>query len=406
MLRLTGCGRLSAFVVLLLRASVQAVRAPVAAVEPTVLVLTYNHGEACGSLDARAGVVDGVRQQIIEANQPDIVVMSVQERRHGKHDFPLGGAITELPYTWIGASYLTGRTKVAWGCSKVDTAVLVAVRNDAIQHVNGIIVDVCNDKSEVPCTPSTSGDTHLGLYMLKGTKGMVAAHLNYNGVMLHFVGVHLDTKAFLEDLKKISETLGIKHPAGVTFIAGDFNNRIDKEGLKVLCSVEEPPTKSNETFTTFDTASFQTAFCMPNDGTNDYEQKKSLQINKMRKVVLDGMSGEKPDSIFANFVSPARATIRGQSCMLPTYKYRDTMAARESPFDELDKEVACRKGSIGVLDHVMVAHSHRSSHAVTMPPAANFKLFPGSDHAMISAKFDLRPASAAITQAEDWTDED
>jgi len=344
-----------------------------------LLVLTHNHGEACEiSTDRRKALAAYMRSQIEILPLPQVLMMSSQELRADGW-FPLVEAIQGLPYELIGISDISGRTKMF--CSKVQTAVQVAVHTDVVEQVRAAVAEHCGPLSGV-CTEAQSAVTKERFYTwpVKQTKGHVAVQLQIGAVRLSLLSAHLDTRDNDDNLRKrLGPAIGRWSAVpGVSVLAADFNNRIRASAASKLCGQLSPDSLAtifNATSPTF---------------------RHDMRLTELEAALLQGvrLSGGGGDRLSVAMAQPA--TQNGMA--LPTYKFPtlqndllpDAVRHQAPMLFGADGSKVCHKEppSIGVLDSVAWVHDP-GQFGVSQVAQPIWAMMPGSDHAIVGARLHI-----------------
>jgi hypothetical protein len=264
-----------------------------------ILVMTYNggEGEATEETDelseqvvdhSREILKEHLKKRIEAAGSPDVVMMATQElwRLHDHEALNLKDMLPPPQYIRMGRNCIGGITKPRfklWKSRRVATSVEMFVKagmegldtgafevssdgnddsdsSDDSDHTADNITRIIGEYASKAVSILSTDFEHVGCELTdsdkvngvarshttvsgkaKGTKGaaLLEVNLNFAGASVPFrsVGVHLDTKNFVEDSEKIGDWLGaaIKSTSnvasdpkttGISIVAGDYNSRI------------------------------------------------------------------------------------------------------------------------------------------------------------------------------------
>lgn len=322
----------------------------------TVMVFTFNAGEAELKTEELAPSHIALKASMKKrldalSPKPDIVMFSSQEFVN-KDYHPLKSNMDLLPgYKHIGNTFISGATKPPFGAT-VRTSIEVAVK----------------ESIEVPAEKEIITSYQHFYFLVKSTKGMARLRATIGEMLFRFVGVHLDTKDALDNLKECAKWVNgkeIKHGTGLSIIAGDYNTRL-KSTADVTCG---------------NMAGVKAAFKVPSDGTDVAFLEKS--------DIYKGLSALSENSgLKVHMPFPPLGNIGDDKYFMPTYKLEGCEACTpENVFDEhvicdAKKEKKSKEVSVGLLDYFTVLYDETKYKVES--DNLNWDPQPKSDHAMVS----------------------
>jgi len=329
----------------------------------TVMVFTFNAGEAELKTEEIASSHIALKASMKKrldalSPKPDIVMFSSQEFVN-KDYHPLKSNMDLLPgYKHIGNTFISGGTKFRGATvrTSIEVAVNVGIKAPAEDEV-------------------TKSYQHF-YFLVKSTKGMARLRATIGEMLFRFVGIHLDTKDALHNLKTCAEWVNAKenkHGTGLSILAGDYNTRL-KSTADVTCDNKNKVT-----------AGVKAAFKVPSDGTEVAFLEKS--------DIYKGLSALSENSgLKVHMPFPPLGDIGGDKYFMPTYKLEGCDACTpNNVFDHVicdaekeKKSKAKGKGevSVGLLDYFTVLYDETKYKVES--DNLNWDPQPKSDHAMVS----------------------